>query len=42
MILKEYPDIPKDNLEFVLSLPMEEKIPKISEKETIHTTPEQK
>ena len=40
-VLKEYPDISKDTLEFVLSLPIELKIPKISELETVHATAEQ-
>ena len=40
-ILEEYPDIPKDALEFVLSLPFEKKIPKVTELETIHATAEQ-
>jgi hypothetical protein len=31
-ILEEYPDMPKENLEFVLSLPIERKIPKVMEK----------
>ena len=40
-ILEGYPDISKDTLEFVLSLPIELKIPKISELETVHATAEQ-
>jgi hypothetical protein len=40
-ILEEYPDMPKDALEFVLSLPVERKIPKVTELETIHATAEQ-
>ena len=40
-ILEENPDIPKDTLEFMLSLPVERKIPKVTELETIHATPEQ-
>ncbi|MBV9178150.1 MAG: hypothetical protein JO297_14045 [Nitrososphaeraceae archaeon] len=40
-ILEENPNIPKDALEFVLSLPVERKIPKVTELETIHTTAEQ-
>jgi len=40
-ILEENPHIPKDALEFVLSLPVERKIPKVTELETIHTTAEQ-
>jgi hypothetical protein len=39
--LKNIQNMPKDTLEFVLSLPVEEKIPKVSEKEAIHATPEQ-
>ena len=35
-ILEEYPDISKDTLEFVLSLPVEQKIPKVNEKETVY------
>jgi hypothetical protein len=37
----ENPHIPKDALEFVLSLPVERKIPKVTELETIHATAEQ-
>jgi hypothetical protein len=33
--------MPKDELEFVLSLPVERKIPKVTELETIHATAEQ-
>jgi hypothetical protein len=33
--------MPKDALEFVLSLPVERKIRKVAELETIHATPEQ-
>ena len=40
-IVEEYPDISKDALEFVLSLPVERKVPKVTELETIHATPEQ-
>jgi hypothetical protein len=40
-ILEENPNLPKDTLEFVLSLPVERKIPKVTELETIHTTAEQ-
>ena len=40
-ILDEDPHIPKDTLEFVLSLPVERKIPKVTELETIHATAEQ-
>jgi hypothetical protein len=40
-ILREYPHMPKDTLEFVLSLPLERKIPKVIELETIHATAEQ-
>jgi hypothetical protein len=40
-ILEENPNIPKDALEFVLSLPVERKIPKVTELETIHATVEQ-
>ena len=40
-ILDEDPHIPKDTLEFVLSLPVERKIPKVTELETIHAKPEQ-
>ena len=40
-ILEDDPHISKDTLEFVLSLPVERKIPKVSELETIHTTAEQ-
>jgi hypothetical protein len=39
-ILEEYPDMPKDALEFMLSLPVERKIPKVTELETIHATAE--
>jgi hypothetical protein len=34
-ILEEYPDMSKDTLEFVISLPVEQKIPKVNEKETV-------
>jgi hypothetical protein len=34
-ILKENPHVAKDELEFVLSLPVERKIPKVTELETI-------
>ncbi|HEY6883319.1 MAG TPA: hypothetical protein VI278_04695 [Nitrososphaeraceae archaeon] len=40
-ILEENPHISKDALDFVLSLPVERKIPKVTELETIHATPEQ-
>ena len=40
-ILKEYPYILKDTLEFVLSLPLERKIPKVGELEIVHATAEQ-
>jgi hypothetical protein len=35
------PDVSKDTLEFVPSLPVERKIPRVTELETIHATPEQ-
>jgi len=40
-ILEENPHISKDILEFMLSLPVERKIPKVTELETIHATAEQ-
>jgi hypothetical protein len=40
-ILKEYPDISQSTLEFVLSIPVELKIPKVSELETVYATKEQ-
>jgi hypothetical protein len=40
-ILEENPHISKDALEFVLSLPVERKIPKVSELETVYATAEQ-
>jgi hypothetical protein len=40
-ILEENPHISKDALEFMLSLPVELKIPKVTEMETIHATAEQ-
>ena len=40
-ILEEYPDISKDTLEFVLSLPVERKIPKVNKKETEYASAEQ-
>jgi hypothetical protein len=40
-ILEENPDISKDALEFMLLLPEERKIPKVTELETIHATAEQ-
>ncbi|MBV9178615.1 MAG: hypothetical protein JO327_13280 [Nitrososphaeraceae archaeon] len=40
-ILEEDSNMPKDELEFVLSLPFEKKIPKVTELETIHATAEQ-
>jgi hypothetical protein len=41
-MLEENPHIPKDELEFMLSLPVERKIPKVTELETIHATAEQR
>jgi hypothetical protein len=40
-ILEENPDISKDTLEFILSLPVEKKIRKVTEMETIHATAKQ-
>jgi len=40
-ILEENPHIAKDILEFVLSLPVERKVPKVTELEIIHATAEQ-
>jgi hypothetical protein len=40
-ILREYPHMPKDTLEFVLSLPLERKIPKVIELETVYATAKQ-
>jgi hypothetical protein len=40
-ILEECPDISESTLEFVLSLPVEQKIPMVSELETVHATPDQ-
>ena len=40
-ILEENPHIAKDILEFVLSLPIERKVPKVTELEIIHATAEQ-
>ena len=40
-IFEEYPDISQSTLEFVLSIPVELKIPKVSELEPIHATAEQ-
>jgi hypothetical protein len=40
-ILEENPNISKDTLEFMLSLPKERRIPKVTELETIHATAEQ-
>jgi hypothetical protein len=40
-ILEENSHISKDALEFMLSLPVERKIPKVTELETIHATAEQ-
>ena len=40
-ILEENPNLPKDALEFVLSLPIERKIPKVTELETMHAAAEQ-
>ncbi|MBV9178506.1 MAG: hypothetical protein JO297_15890 [Nitrososphaeraceae archaeon] len=39
--LLEDPDVSKDTLEFMLSLPEERKIPKVTELETVYATPEQ-
>jgi hypothetical protein len=41
IILEENTNIAKDALEFILSLPVERKIPKVTELETIHATAEQ-
>jgi hypothetical protein len=41
IILKEYPDISQSTLEFVLSIPAEQKMPKVSELETVYATKEQ-
>jgi len=41
IILEENPDVSKDTLEFILSLPFEKKIRKVTELETIHATAEQ-
>ena len=40
-ILKENPNTPKDTLEFMLSLPKERRIPKVTELETVYATAEQ-
>ena len=40
-ILEENPNISKDTLEFMLSLPVERKIPKVTELETVYATAEQ-
>jgi hypothetical protein len=40
-ILEQNPHIPKDALEFVLSLPIERKIPKVTELETVYATAKQ-
>jgi hypothetical protein len=40
-ILKEDPNIAKDTLEFMLSLPVERKVPKVTELETVYATAEQ-
>jgi hypothetical protein len=40
-ILEEYPDISESTLEFVLSIPVERKIPKVSELEPVYATREQ-
>jgi hypothetical protein len=40
-ILREYPHIPEDTLESYLHVPIERKIPKITELETIRATAEQ-
>ena len=40
-ILEDDPHISKDALEFMLALPLERKIPKVTEQEPIHATAEQ-
>jgi len=40
-MLEENPHIPKDEFEFMLSLPVEQKIPKVTELETVYATAEQ-
>jgi hypothetical protein len=40
-ILEQYPDIPQSTLEFVLSLPVEQKRPKVSDLEIVNATKEQ-
>jgi hypothetical protein len=40
-ILEENPNISKDTLEFMLSLPKERRIPKVTELETVYATAEQ-
>ena len=40
-ILEENPNISKDTLEFMLSLPVERKIPKVTELETVYATAQQ-
>jgi hypothetical protein len=40
-MLEENPNISKDTLEFILSLPVEKKIRKVTELKTIHATAEQ-
>jgi hypothetical protein len=40
-ILEEYPNIAKDALEFMLSLPVEKKIPKVTELGIVLVTAEQ-
>jgi hypothetical protein len=40
-ILEQCPDISESTLQFVLLLPVEQKIPKVSELETVHATPDQ-
>ena len=40
-IPEENPNIAKDALDLMLSLPIERKIPKVTEMETIHATAEQ-
>jgi hypothetical protein len=40
-ILEENPNISKDALDFILSLPIERKIPKVTELETMHATAKQ-
>jgi hypothetical protein len=40
-ILEDNPHIAKDTLEFMLSLPVEKKIPKVTELETVYATAQQ-